>query len=63
MGVRERLPNLVVEGFKSEERPLVTYLQDHLAGALHAIELLKAMCQHFAGEPLGTFAGEKCCRG
>jgi hypothetical protein len=38
--------------------PLVTYLQDHLAGALHAIELLKAMCQHFAGEPLGTFAGE-----
>jgi len=26
--------------------PLVTYLQDHLAGALHAIELLKAMCQH-----------------
>jgi len=28
--------------------PLVTYLQDHLAGALHAIELLKAMCQHFA---------------
>jgi hypothetical protein len=37
---------------------LITYLQDHLAGALHAIELLKAMCHHFAGEPLGRFAGE-----
>ena len=37
---------------------LTTYLQDHLAGALHAIELLKAMRDHFAGEPLGTFAGE-----
>ena len=37
---------------------LTTYLQDHLAGALHAIELLKAMRGHFAGEPLGTFAGE-----
>jgi hypothetical protein len=37
---------------------LVTYLQDHLAGALHAIELLKAMCRHFDGEPLGSFAAE-----
>lgn len=37
---------------------LTTYLQDHLAGALHAIELLKAMRDHFGGEPLGTFAGE-----
>ena len=37
---------------------LTTYLQDHLAGALHAIELLKAMRDHFAGEPLGTFADE-----
>jgi hypothetical protein len=37
---------------------LTTYLQDHLAGALHAIELLKAMRDHFSGEPLGTFAGE-----
>ena len=32
---------------------LRTYLQDHLAGALHAIELLKAMRDHFSGEPLG----------
>ena len=38
--------------------PFTTYLQDHLAGALHAIELLKAMRDHFAGEPLGTFAEE-----
>jgi hypothetical protein len=37
---------------------LPTYLQDHLAGALHAIELLKSMRDHFAGEPLGTFATE-----
>src|SRR4030095_16162164 len=38
--------------------PLTTYLQDHLAGALHAIELLKAMRDHFAGEPLGAFASQ-----
>ena len=37
---------------------LTTYLQDHLAGALHAIEVLKAMCDHFGGESLGIFAGE-----
>lgn len=37
---------------------LATYLQDHLAGALHAIELLKSMRDHFSGEPLGTFAAE-----
>jgi hypothetical protein len=37
---------------------LKTYLQDHLAGALHAIELLKAMRDHFAGEPMGTFASQ-----
>ena len=35
---------------------LTTYLQDHLAGALHAIEVLKAMREHFSGEPLGEFA-------
>jgi hypothetical protein len=35
---------------------LKTYLQDHLAGALHAIELLKAMRDHFAEQPLGEFA-------
>jgi hypothetical protein len=37
---------------------LTTYLQDHLAGALHAIELLKAMREHFSGQRLGIFAGE-----
>src|SRR4051812_479965 len=37
---------------------LTTYLQDHLAGALHAIELLKAMRDHFAGEALGGFSAE-----
>jgi hypothetical protein len=35
---------------------LPTYLQDHLAGALHAIELLKAMREHFSAGPLGQFA-------
>jgi hypothetical protein len=37
---------------------LPTYLQDHLAGALHAIEILKAMRSHFSGEPLGQFADQ-----
>lgn len=36
--------------------PLTTYLQDHLAGSIHAIELLKAMREHHVGEPLGEFA-------
>ena len=38
--------------------PLPTYLHDHLAGALHAIELLKAMSNRFSGEPLGQFADQ-----
>jgi hypothetical protein len=37
---------------------LATYLQDHLAGAMHAIELLKAMRNHHGGGPLGQFASE-----
>jgi hypothetical protein len=37
---------------------LTTYLQDHLAGSMHAIELLKAMRDHQASEPLGQFAGQ-----
>lgn len=36
--------------------PLTTYLQDHFAGAAHAIELLEAMRDHHAREPLGQFA-------
>jgi hypothetical protein len=35
---------------------LKTYLQDHLAGALHAIELLKTMRDHNLGDPLAEFA-------
>jgi hypothetical protein len=38
--------------------PLTTYLQDHLAGAMHAIELLRAMRHHYKGKPLGQFAEE-----
>jgi hypothetical protein len=33
-------------------------LPDHLAGALHAIELLKAMRDHHTGEPLGRSAAQ-----
>jgi hypothetical protein len=40
--------------FKSN--PLTTYLQDHLAGSVHAIELLKAMRDFYAEKPLGKFA-------
>jgi hypothetical protein len=36
--------------------PLVTYLHDHLAGAVHAVEMLEAMQKRHQGEPLGTFA-------
>ena len=37
---------------------LTTYLQDHFAGSLHAIELLKGMRDHHANEPMRHFAGE-----
>jgi len=42
----------------SNERGTGTYLRDILAGAMHAIELLKAMRGHHSGEPLGLFAAE-----
>jgi hypothetical protein len=45
-----------VEKARMRKDALTTYLQDHLAGALHAIELLKAMRDNSAGEPLGAFA-------
>ena len=38
------------------EEPLATYLADHLAGSVHAIEQLKAIRDAHAGEPLGQFA-------
>jgi hypothetical protein len=37
---------------------LTTYLEDHLAGALQAIELLKALRDHHAGEPVSRFAAK-----
>ena len=37
---------------------LTTYLQDHLAGSMHAIELLKSMRDQHAGKPLGQFAAQ-----
>jgi hypothetical protein len=37
---------------------LITYLEDHLAGAMQAVELLRAMREHFAQESLGAFAAE-----
>ncbi len=36
--------------------PLVTYIEDHLAGAAYAIDLLGAIRDQHAGEPLGQFA-------
>jgi hypothetical protein len=36
--------------------PLATYLQDHLAGAKHAIDLLENPRTRHAGQPLGQFA-------
>jgi len=36
--------------------PLATYLQDHLAGAAHAIDLTERLRDGFRGQPLGEFA-------
>jgi hypothetical protein len=36
--------------------PLATYLHDHLAGSVHAIDLLKSMQDQHLTEPLGHFA-------
>jgi hypothetical protein len=35
---------------------LATYLHDHLAGAMHASELVGAIRDEYAGRPLGDFA-------
>lgn len=37
-------------------QPLVTYLEDHLAGARYAVELLEALRDQHKDEPLGYFA-------
>jgi len=37
---------------------LTTYPLDHLDGAAHAIEVLKAMRHHRPRQPLGSFAAE-----
>jgi hypothetical protein len=36
--------------------PLATYLADHLAGSMHAIELLKNLRDEHKSDPLGQFA-------
>ena len=36
--------------------PLGTYLADHLAGAMHAIEVLKNISGEYGDQPLGQFA-------
>jgi hypothetical protein len=36
--------------------PLATYLHDHLAGSVHAINLLEFIRDQHEGEPLGRFA-------
>ncbi len=38
--------------------PLATYLHDHLAGSVHAVELLEFLHEHHSSEPLGKFAAE-----
>jgi hypothetical protein len=40
---------------------LGTYIHDHLAGASYAIDLLNAMQDHYAGQPLGEFSAEMHC--
>ncbi len=42
------------EGYMSD--PLATYLHDHLAGAVHAIETLKTMRDRQKNTPVGEFA-------
>lgn len=36
--------------------PLATYLEDHVAGAMYAVDLLGALRDQHAGESLGQFA-------
>jgi hypothetical protein len=36
--------------------PLATYLRDHLAGSVHAIELVEAIRDQHSDQPLARFA-------
>jgi hypothetical protein len=38
--------------------PLATYLQDHLAGSVHAVELVEHLRDNHKGEWLGDFAAQ-----
>jgi hypothetical protein len=38
------------------ENPLATYLHDHLAGAAHAIDLVRHLREQYAADSLGQFA-------
>ena len=38
--------------------PLATYLHDHLAGSIHAVETLKTMRDRNKNKPLGNFAAQ-----
>jgi hypothetical protein len=40
------------------DNPLAIYLVDHLAGSVHATEVLKNMHPAYGPEPLGTFAAD-----
>lgn len=40
------------------ERPIASYLHDHLAGAAYAIDLAGALRDHYKDSPLGDFAQE-----
>jgi hypothetical protein len=48
---------MAAEDFSMSD-PLATYLQDHMAGAMMGVEILEALRDQHAGEPLGLFAGE-----
>jgi hypothetical protein len=40
----------------SSKQPLAIYLQDHLAGAAYALDLVESMRDNFRGQQLGDFA-------
>lgn len=40
------------------DNPLATYLADHLAGSVHAVEVVKNLHVAYSGKPLGEFAAD-----